>query len=188
MRRPLWLPAAAIILSFSLLVGGCGSTDQPTPDPPAQSYPQPSPAPPPVETPPNNPSADPPEEPAEPGPEVPDLPGDTASLKEALKAETPVTYTIIVADDAPREMDKTLYLDQMLTERGYPKKNEILLVIFPQDNHNIRFALGALVFDRKISLESMLEMVQNQYLTRSRRGDPAGGLAALITAINEKVK
>lgn len=188
MRRPVWLTAAAIVLSAALLVSGCGSAQQPAPDPPpTQTEPQPSPPPPPTDNP-NPPTAEtPPETPGGNEPEVPDLPGDKEALRTALKAETPITYTIVIAD-APREMDKTAYLDQMLAEQGYPGKNEILLVIFPADNYNTRFAMGALVFDRKISLQQMLEMVQNQYLARSRRGDPAGGLADLINAINEKVK
>ncbi len=188
MRRPVWLTAAAIVLSAALLVSGCGSAQQPAPEPPpTQTEPQPSPPPPPTDNP-NPPTAEtPPETPGGSEPEVPDLPGDKEALRTALKAETPITYTIVIAD-APREMDKTAYLDQMLAEQGYPGKNEILLVIFPADNYNIRFAMGALVFDRKISLQQMLEMVQNQYLARSRRGDPAGGLADLIDAINQKVK
>ena len=189
MRRPLWLPAVVIILGTALLVGGCLSAEQPAPEPPpTQTEPQPSPAPSPADEPnppqtPENPSG----ENGESKTQVPDLPGDKDALRTALEAESPITYTIIIAD-APREMDKTAYLDQMLAEQGYPRKNEILLVIFPADNHNIRFAMGALVFDRKISLQQMLEMVQNEYLPRSRRGDPAGGLAALINAINEKVQ
>jgi|GEM_PF-2469205 len=189
MRRPVWLTAAAIVLSAALLVTGCGSAQQPAPEPPpSQNEPQPSPPTPPTDNPtqPTSPET-PPETPGGGEPEVPDLPGDKDALKNALKAETPITYTVVIAD-APRDMDKTAYLDQMLAEQGYPGKNEILLVIFPADNYNIRFAMGALVFDRKISLQQMLEMVQNQYLARSRRGDPAGGLADLINAINEKAK
>lgn len=189
MRRPVWLIAAVMILSTALLATGCGSAQQPAPEPPpTQTEPQPSPPAPPTDNP--TPPSTPETPPATPGgsePEVPDLPGDKEALRSALKAETPITYTIVIAD-APREMDKTAYLDQMLAEQGYPGKNEILLVLFPADNYNIRFAMGALVFDRKISLQQMLEMVQSQYLTRSRRGDPAGGLADLINAINEKVK
>lgn len=189
MRRPLWLRAAALILSAALLVAGCGAADKPPPSPPPQSKPQPTPAP----TPPGEPTrptdpVDPPEDPAQPDPAVPDLPGDIEALKEALRAQSPVTYTIVIAHDAPREMDKTAYLDQMLEAQGYPGNNEILLVLFPADNYNIRFAMGVLVFDRRITLQQMLELVQNQYLPLSRQGDPAGGLAALINAINAQVK
>jgi len=189
MRRHLWLRAAALILATALLMSGCGTAQNPQPTPPPQTEPQPAPAPTPSEEPktPTSP-ADPPEAPAEPDPEVFDIPGDTEALKEALRVKSPVTYTIVIAHDAPREMDKTEYLDQMLAEQGYPGKNEILLVLFPADNYNIRFAMGALVFDRKITLQQMLELVQNQYLPRSRQGDPAGGLAALVSAINEQVK
>ena len=188
MRRP-WLRAAALILSTALILSGCGSADNPPPSPPPQTEPQPTPNPTPPETPetPSQP-ADAPEDPAEPEPDVPALPGDTEALKEALRVQSPITYTIVLAHDAPREMDKTAYLDQMLAEQGYPGKNEILLVLFPADNYNIRFAMGSLVFDRRITLQQMLELVQSQYLTRSRQGDPAGGLAALINAINERAK
>mgnify|MGYP001317448339 CR=1 FL=1 len=188
MRRP-WLIAAALVLGTALILGGCGSAGNPAPSPPPQTEPQPAPNPTPPEEP-NTPSppADAPEEPAQAGPDAPDLPGDMEALKAALQIPSPITYTIIVAHDAPREMDKTAYLDQLLAEQGYPGKNEILLVLFPADNYNIRFAMGSLVFDRRITLQQMLELVQSQYLTRSRQGDPAGGLAALINAINERAK
>lgn len=188
-RQFLWRGATAMIFGFALLIGGCRSAGEPPTDPPVQTVSTPGPelAPSPDPDPHLNQPKDPPAEPDGPEITVPDLPGDMASLRESLAAETSVGYTIVVAD-APREVDKTVYLDQMLEERGYPGKNEVLLVIFPADNYNIRFAMGVWVFDRKISLQSMLKMVQEEYLTRSRQGDPAGGLAALINAINAQVK
>lgn len=186
MRRRAWVRAAALALSAALILAGCGSGATPEPTPPQQSEPQPTP-----KTPqePDTPSpSDAPEKPEEPDLQIPELPGDMEALREALRAPSPITYTIVIAHDAPREMDKTAYLDQMLAEKGYPGKNEILLVLFPADNYNIRFAMGALVFDRKITLPQMLELVQTQYLTRSRQGDPAGGLAALINAINQQAR
>lgn len=188
-RRLLWPLATALILSLALLAGGCGLGKPPETDPPPTTVePTPTPTPEPGENPQGNEPGDTPTQPGnQPEPEVPSLPGDMPALREALKAETPVTYTIVVAN-APREVDKTAYLDQILEERGYPGRNEVLLVIFPEDNYNIRFAMGALLFDQKISLQQMLDMVQNQYLTRARQGDPAGGLAALVDAINAKAK
>lgn len=143
------------------------------------------------------PSGSPPAaEPAEPAPappgesqtaKAPKLPGDMESLRTALAEPTPVTYSISVVH-LPEGMEKDDYLDQLLEARGYPGSNEILLMIFPSDNYNIRFVLGSMLFEKKISLESMLRMVQTQYLPKSRAGDPAGGLADLIRAVNEQVR
>lgn len=104
-----------------------------------------------------------------------------------MEAKSPITYSIVVAN-VPKGTDINRYLDQMLDDRGYPAMDEVLLVIFPNDNYNIRFAMGGMLFDKKISLQAMLEMVQNQYLTKARNGDPSRGLADLIIAINQQVE
>lgn len=118
---------------------------------------------------------------------APTLPGDVAALKAALGEQTPLHYKIVVAD-TPGGSDKTAYLDLMLGDKGYPGNNELLLVIFPNDNHDIRFAMGAFLFEKKVSVESMLAMVRSHYLPRASTGDPSGGLADLIRAINQQVK
>lgn len=123
----------------------------------------------------------------EPSQEVPELPGNMADLRAAFGEPTPVTYTVVLAK-APRGTDMTKYLDRELDKRGYPASSEIVLVIFPENNHDVRFAMGALLFEKKISLQSMLETVRNQYLDKARSGDPAGGLADLIRTVNQLVQ
>ncbi|MFZ5823635.1 MAG: TPM domain-containing protein [Bacillota bacterium] len=120
-------------------------------------------------------------------PALPKVAGDMAALEAAYAQPSPLTYKIAIAD-APKGADKTAYLDEMLGDKGYPDKNQVLLLIFPEDNNDIRFAMGALLFEKKVSVESMLNMVRTHYLPKARQGDPAGGLADLIRAVNQQVK
>lgn len=208
--------AIALALALSLLVAGCGSqtpppADRPVPsqnqvppgDEPGKTDPVTDPATEPATNPATEPATDPDTEPAtdpaaepatnpapqneSPTAQAPKLPGDMESLQAALAEPTPVTYSISVVH-LPEGMNKDDYLDQMLEAKGYPGSNEILLMVFPGDNYNIRFVLGSMLFEKKISLESMLRMVQSQYLGKSRAGDPAGGLADLIRAVNQQLR
>lgn len=121
-------------------------------------------------------------------PGLPEIAGEMAILRAAMGEPSPLTYKISIAD-APKGADKNAYLDQMLASMGgYPGKNEVLLLLFPEDNYDIRFAMGSFLFEKKVSVESMLNMVRSHYLTKARTGDPAGGLADLIRAANQQVK
>lgn len=116
------------------------------------------------------------------------MPGDMAALRAALGEGTALNYRIIVTD-APKGVDKTQYLDEMLAAKGwYPGKNELLLLVFPKDNFDIRFAMGALLFEKKVSVQAMLDLVRDNYFPKARTGDPATGLADLVRAVNQQVK
>ncbi|MFZ5824867.1 MAG: hypothetical protein ACOY94_11105 [Bacillota bacterium] len=110
------------------------------------------------------------------------LTGSEAELQAALRENSSVTYKILVVDEDPT--DRTAYLDQVLDEWGWPAANELLLVIFPKANYDIRFAMGANFRQSDLTVGEMLHLVRTQYLGRSQQGDAAGGLAALIRTVN----
>lgn len=195
MRQTRLIQAAALVLGLVLLLTGCVS--QPpaageTKNPPASSGKPNAPASP-GKASDSNPAGDQnntgeDQENNAPSITLPELAGDMPGLQGALMEPSPLTYKIAVAE-APKGADKTAYLDQMLAaQKGYPGKNEILLLIFPQDNNDIRFAMGAFLFEKKVSVESMLQMVRSHYFPKARVGDPAGGLADLVRAVNQAVK
>ncbi|MFZ5815639.1 MAG: hypothetical protein ACOY93_10115 [Bacillota bacterium] len=183
MQQNRLLRAAALLVGLAMLITGCSSSRSTQAVEPVVTRETPTIAP--AEKPSHStPAAG---STAEEASELPQLPGDMAALKAALAEASPITYRIEVAN-VPRGVDKTAHLDAMLGSQGYPGKNEVLLLIFPADNHDIRFAMGALLFEKKISVESMLGMVRQHYFTKVRSGDPAGGLADLIRAVNQAVK
>ncbi len=120
-------------------------------------------------------------------PSTPTFPGDMQALEAALAEPSPLTYKIM-SIDTPKGTDLDAYLDLYLEQKGSPSRNEIWLLIFPNDNHNIRFVMGALLFEKKVSVQRMLEVVRGDYLPQARTGDPATGLATLIRSVNQSVK
>lgn len=178
--------AVTMVLGLAMLLTACGQGAQPLSGESRPPVPQSEPAAPDTSggsrT--SAPTAN--QEPA-PTQELPQIAGDMAALKAALGESTPIRYRIAAAT-APRGADKTAYLEEMLGEKGYPGKNEVLLLVFPQDHYDIRFAMGALLFEKKLSVQSMLDLVRSHYFPKARAGDPAGGLADLIRAVNSQVK
>lgn len=114
------------------------------------------------------------------------LPGDQAALDRYLNAAGPVNYKILVIETTDGE-DKTAYLDRVAATWDEPKENTLLLVLFKQDNWDIRFFMGARFGQAKVSVNEMLTLVRQQYLARSQKGDVAGGLAALMEAVNQRM-
>lgn len=113
------------------------------------------------------------------------LTGSQAELEAALREESSVAYKILVVDENPA--DRTAYLDEVLADWGWPAANEAFLVIFPQANYDIRFALGANFRASYLSVDEMLRLVRTEYLSRSRKDDASGALAALIRAVNRRM-
>lgn len=193
MRHTRILQVVALVVGLAIFLTGCGSKQPATGDTgstggkgeqtaPVTSGKQNSTSPASEQGGSTQPSSSTPTDPA-----LPEIAGGMAALQAAYAEPSPLTYRIAIAD-APQGADKTAYLDEMLGDKGYPGKNEVLLLVFPEDNYDIRFAMGALLFEKKVSVQSMLDMVRNQYLTKARQGDPAGGLADLIRAVNKQVK
>jgi hypothetical protein len=115
-----------------------------------------------------------------------ELPGDRAALDAALTAPSPVKYKVLVIDAVDGE-DKTTYLDRVAENWGQPAADTLLLVVFTQDNYDIRFYMGANFRARDVSGAEMLGLVRGQYFAKVRKADPAGGLADLIVAVNKRL-
>lgn len=115
-----------------------------------------------------------------------DLPGDALALDQALQADGPVKYKVLVVDSTNGE-DKTAYLDRVASEWEQPAANSLLLVVFTQDNYDIRFYLGATFREHGVTVDDMLQLVRGTYLPKARQQDAAGGLTALIGAVNERI-
>ncbi|HYF78160.1 MAG TPA: hypothetical protein VD973_13550 [Symbiobacteriaceae bacterium] len=113
------------------------------------------------------------------------LPGNQTDLAAALKGPSPVSYKLLVIDENPA--DRTAYLDEVLAQWGWPAPSELLLVIYPKANYDLRFALGADFRENGVSVDEMLSLVRSEYFARSQKGDVYGGLAALAQAVNKRM-
>lgn len=114
------------------------------------------------------------------------LPGDSEALEQALQAESPVNYKVLVIDGTEGE-DRTDYLDRVAESWGEPARDTLLLVIYAEGNHDMRFYMGALFREQNVSVDEMLQVVRTHYLTKARVGDAAGGLADLIAVVNDRI-
>ncbi|HEY3364446.1 MAG TPA: TPM domain-containing protein [Symbiobacteriaceae bacterium] len=114
------------------------------------------------------------------------LPGDQAGLTAALKQTASVQFQIVTAADVGGPT-KDAYLDKLLADKKWPETNMLVLVVYPQDNYDIRFAMGGAFFEKRFTIDDMLGLVRSNYLPRARKEDPAGGLADLIRAINQRM-
>ncbi len=114
------------------------------------------------------------------------LPGDVDALTRTLQMRSPVRYEILVVKNQ-KVADKTGYLDRVLAERDWPEPNMLVLVVFPESNFDIRFAMGADFGARDVSVEEMLNLVRTVYFPKVREGDPAAGLAFLVERVNRRM-
>jgi len=114
------------------------------------------------------------------------LPGDQAALEAALSAPGPVQYKIVVIDSTEGE-DPTAYLDRVAAEWGVPGPDTLYLIIYTEDNYNIRFYMGANFRAAGVDVDEMLTLVRTHYLAGKREGDVAGALADLIGAVNRRM-
>lgn len=112
-----------------------------------------------------------------------EIPGDTAALKAALAEKSNVHYEIVLVDDTGGR-DKDAYLDWLIAEKKWPEKSSLVLVVYAKDNYDLRFAMGADFFEKKVTVDEMLALIRSSYFPKGSKGDPAGGLADLIRAVN----
>lgn len=112
--------------------------------------------------------------------------GSQAELEAALKQASPIRYKILVVDEAPA--DRTAYLDEVLETWGWPAADQLYLVIYPKANYDLRFAMGAKLSMKPVTVDEMVSLARSEYFPRSQKGDPAAGLAALIQAINKRMQ
>lgn len=123
--------------------------------------------------------------PAAPNVAVPQLPGDQTGLKLALTEPSAVKYEIVVVQEPVA--DRTAYLDQLMADRKWPEAEMLVLVIFAGDGHDVRFGMGPIFFQQKVTVDEMLTLVREQYLPKARTGDPAAGLMELVRSINKRI-
>jgi uncharacterized membrane protein YgcG len=115
------------------------------------------------------------------------LPGDVKGLEAALAADGPVQYKVLVIDSTDGE-DLTAYLDRVAAEWQQPAQDTLLLVIYTQENYNLRFYMGPGFRAKGVTVDEMLSLVRAQYFaTKSAKGDVAGGLVNLIGAVNQRM-
>lgn len=210
MRKPL-IASLSLALAAAVLAGcsakTAGPAPAPAPVPPvaAQPAPQvpatpPSPAPAPATPAPSTPST--PATPAPPTPATPAQSGsagiaasslqelvplkDAGTVRVALSEASPIAYRVIVAGDLGG-VSKDQYLDQVVQAHGKLQGGELILVVYARDNYDVRFELGPLFRQRNVTAADILGLVRSVYQPKSRAGDPDGGLAALIRAINQRL-
>lgn len=122
-----------------------------------------------------------PSTPTSPAPSQPadgSIPGDGKALEAALSAPSHLRYQIEVVTDPVDDLTK--YLDDRMATSP-PGPNEILFLLFATKNYDIRFGMGAM--DPPLSPETVYAQVKTNYL--AKKDDPAGGMAALIAALNQ---
>lgn len=113
------------------------------------------------------------------------LPGDMAALKRELAYHSSIRYRILVVDDSGG-MDKTDYLDQVAEAWGEPAPDTLLLVVFAQDNYDIRFYMGSNFRQMGATVDTMLKTVRTAYFPLSQKGNVAGGLARLLSVVSDE--
>lgn len=125
--------------------------------------------------------------PAAPGSSKPTgLTGDQAALQAALAEKSPIHFEMVLVDDMGGR-DQDAYLEWLMAERKWPDKSSLVLAVYAQENYDLRFAMGADFFDKKVTVEEMLELIRSSYFPKGSKGDPAGGLADLIRAVNRRL-
>lgn len=114
------------------------------------------------------------------------LTGDVAALERRLAQAGVVRYRILVVDDAGGE-DKTDYVDELAGKWNEPKADTLLLVVFAREGFDIRFYMGNEFHTKGIKVADMLGWIRGEYFPRSSKGDAAGGLIALIQAVDQRM-
>lgn len=114
------------------------------------------------------------------------LTGDVAALERRLAQTGVVRYRILVVDDAGGG-DKTDYVDELAVKWNEPKPDTLLLVVFAREGFDIRFYMGNEFHTKGIKVADMLGWIRGEYFPRSSKGDAAGGLIALIQAVDQRM-
>lgn len=117
---------------------------------------------------------------------TPVMAGDQAALSAALAERSTVRFEIVVSDE-PAEADKDAALESLLKERNWPEPSAMVFMVFPKANNDLRFAMGADFFQKKVGVDEVLNLVRSLYFTKAKAGDPAAGLADLVRAVNQRM-
>ncbi|MFZ5814725.1 MAG: TPM domain-containing protein [Bacillota bacterium] len=111
------------------------------------------------------------------------LPGDMARLERELAVRSEIQYRILVVQNSGGE-ELTAYLERVADQWGEPRPDTLLLVVFAEENYNIRFYYGANLTRMGMTVDRMLTLLRTHYFPLSQQGDVAGGLGRLVGAIN----
>lgn len=114
------------------------------------------------------------------------LTGDVAALEQKLAQAGPVRYRILVVDDA-NGSDKNDYVGLLATKWNEPRADTLLLVIFAREGFDIRFYMGTNFHTKGVTVADLLGMIRGQYFPKTSKGDAAGGLIALIQAVDQRM-
>lgn len=117
---------------------------------------------------------------------MPAVAGNAEELKLALTEPAQIRYYIRVLPDIGSKSIDEAFAD-LDAEVGKLESNVLLLAIFPQKNHDIRFAMGPIFTQKKVSVDEMLALVRSEYLPEARKQDPATGLSRLIRSVNQRI-
>lgn len=112
--------------------------------------------------------------------------GDMKALEKTLNESAPIRYRILVVNETEGE-DPSAYLERVAAQWGEPKADSLLLVLFANDNWNLRFYMGSKLSAAGVTVDEMLALVRDHYFPRSRKGDPSGGLTDLVRAVNARM-
>jgi uncharacterized membrane protein YgcG len=114
------------------------------------------------------------------------LPGNQNSLDSALQEVGPVKYKILLVDTVGDE-DPTAYLDRVADKWGVPAADTLYLVIYTQQNYNLRFYMGANFRAKGVTVDEMLQITRQTYFAKNRQGKGMEGLTDLIHAVNKRM-
>lgn len=118
--------------------------------------------------------------------EMAKLPGDTTDLEKALQAKGPVKYKLLLVDTVHDE-DPTDYLDRVAEKWGLPAADTLYLVIYTQQNYNLRFYMGAEFRAKGVSVDEMLKITRETYFAKNREGKTVEGLLDLMHFIDKRM-
>lgn len=111
--------------------------------------------------------------------------GNVERLKQELAAHSSIRYRILIVDNAGNE-SMTDYLDRVSAQWQEPGPDTLLLVLFAEENWDIRFYMGANFRQLGGSVDEMLGLLHTYYFPLSQKGNVAGGLARLVAAVNDR--
>lgn len=109
------------------------------------------------------------------------IPGNSKALEAALSAPATLSYRIEIVSEPVADQSK--YLDDRLAKGGLGA-NELLFVLFAGNNWNLHFGLGAM--NPPLPADQVYAQVKAVYQPKAKAGDPAGGLADLVNALNHR--
>jgi len=108
---------------------------------------------------------------------------DATVVRAAIAQPSVVTYRVVNVGETEGP-DLSNYVDDLMSKSNWPAQNDLVLVVFAAHNHDIRFGMGNLFWQKGVTVEEILDLVRLHYLPEARKGQPEVGLVDLIGAVN----